>query len=83
MLKPQTQIWIDRSPTLARMTPERARICLRYAGAERARSVWGPDTALMDGPHSATALIDRYAGRRVVRFDATSGPQGCPVRSSM
>jgi hypothetical protein len=34
MLKPQPQISVDRCPTLARMTPERARICLRYAGAD-------------------------------------------------
>jgi hypothetical protein len=34
MLKPQTQIWIDHSPTLVRMAPQRARICLRYAGAD-------------------------------------------------
>ena len=84
MLKPQPQIWVDRSPTLARMTPERARICLRYAGADAMLEACGVRIPPQwTNTTRATALMDRYAGRRVVRFDATSGAQGCPVRSSI
>jgi hypothetical protein len=82
MAKSQTQICIDRgpSPDCWGMTPEGLRICLRCTDA----AFKGPRARISPYERPPGAPVQRYAGRRVVRFDAASaGAQGCPVRSSM